>query len=302
MQNITIIIPTHGRNSLLERTLNSLEQCEFPDNYKKTIVIENGPKEKAEEICAKFVAINCEYQYSASANKSAALNTAIATLKKDTFIIFFDDDIRLHPQTIQAYAASFEKHGENYFYGGPFEVDYERVPKSFYTQYLPFSALGWSLSNEQELNCYSFIGFNWAVSINHIRQLNGFDISFGPNSTTGATGQEHDMMFRLNEEGILPKYVEKAIVWHYVPKVRSSFRWALNRRYKGGVREGYKNSKWNEELIRKSVKENFIALLKCIIDFNKQKVMDQIFFINYLFGVKKGLKAKRKKLEISKLF
>jgi glycosyltransferase involved in cell wall biosynthesis len=39
---LTVLIPTHGRPTLLKRTLDSLAQCELPDSYHELLVIEIG--------------------------------------------------------------------------------------------------------------------------------------------------------------------------------------------------------------------------------------------------------------------
>lgn len=41
-KSLTILIPTHGRPALLERTLESLVACRLPESYFETVIVENG--------------------------------------------------------------------------------------------------------------------------------------------------------------------------------------------------------------------------------------------------------------------
>ncbi len=291
--SLVIIIPTYGRSSLLDRTLASLSQCIFPSNYLKTVVIENGEKGDAESVCYKYGSINCEYVYSEYANKSDALNKALATINSEAFIIFFDDDIRVSSEVITAYASAFKKYGANYYYGGPYEVDYEVRPKEYYIDFLPISAIGWEKDQSQKLSPIDFIGFNWAAHSSHIKKLGGFDINFGPNSITGATGQEHNMMARLFEDGVMPYYVENAKVWHYVPTQRATFNWLINRKYKSGISAGIRSKSFFTPIMfgRILVKEILFLILN-IFTFSQKKIIGSYLNLHFYRGVYHSFKLK----------
>src|SRR5690625_7932825 len=82
MSSINFLIPTHGRASLLERTLASLAECSIPEGYVETVVIENGPKSGAEDTVAaassQWPHLNLRYLHVSRANKSHALNVALS--------------------------------------------------------------------------------------------------------------------------------------------------------------------------------------------------------------------------------
>ncbi|RAU83291.1 glycosyltransferase [Pontibacter arcticus] len=291
--SIIIVIPTYGRGSLLNRTLESLSKCVFPSNYLKTIVIENGEKGDAEIVCSKYKNIGCEYQYSAQANKSDALNKALDTIENDIFIIFFDDDIRVSPEVITAYASAFEEYGLDYFYGGPYQVDYELRPEPYYIDFMPVSASGWEKAKNKKLSPIDLIGFNWAAHSSQLKKAGGFDINFGPNSATGATGQEHDMMVRLDNLGINPWYVEDAKVWHYVPKERATFNWLINRKFKAGISAGLKSkSFFTPVMFTRVVLKEVLFLLLNLFTFSKKKLAGSYLNLHFYRGVYHSFKLK----------
>ena len=121
-----VVIATTGRSKLLHRTLESLSECRKPDGFQRVIIVENGPKGDAEQIVRSFHSqLSTRYMYTPQANKSHALNVALAGLK-DCLIFFTDDDVRIHPETLCAYAEAASGYNGGQFYGGPVGVDYEK--------------------------------------------------------------------------------------------------------------------------------------------------------------------------------
>jgi len=226
-----IVIPTHGRPDLLKRTLDSLAQCQIPAGLSQTIVIENGGQFGAEEVlkaCSRR--LKAVYRFTPQGNKSHALNLALENIGQG-LVIFFDDDIRLDPNTLDAYANAAAEAGPNRFFGGPFGVDYEQEPPPWLLGFLPKSAKGWQVEETQRKSNtpLTFCGCNWAVFAQDLHKMGGFNPEMGP--TCLAVGEETEMQIRLRAAGILPQYLEKAKVWHYVPADRCSPQWAIDRVY-----------------------------------------------------------------------
>ena len=238
---IVVLVPTHGRPTLLDRTLATIAACDRPAGYAECVVVENGPRVGAEDVVAdaarQHPAAGFRYLHYERANKSAALNAALAAVSSESLCVFFDDDIRVEPGALMAYAqAARQRSGERAYFGGPFGVDYEDEPPAWVRELLPWSAKG--ASAESICRSDMFLGFNWAAQVGPLLDLGGFDPGAGPGSPTGATGQESDMQRRLRGAGFSAVCAPGAFVWHYVPVSRSGFWWALQRRYKGGVGHG----------------------------------------------------------------
>ena len=103
-KNLVVVIPTCNRRDLLKRTLSSLCNCKLPANFRETIVVENGSQKVAESIANEFKQkLNVRYTYLPTGNKSLALNTVLNEIE-DSLIIFFDDDVRMDPGILEAYA------------------------------------------------------------------------------------------------------------------------------------------------------------------------------------------------------
>lgn len=247
--DLIAVIATAGRPELLRRTLTSLAECQKPDIYRETVVVENGPKAGSEEVVRLYhSSLKARYVYVPLANKSHALNTVLEMVG-DCLIFFTDDDVRMHPGTLCAYAETAAGFKGEQFYGGPTDVDYEREPPEWLKAYLPPSARGWRLDEKfREEPVFlllrerpQFLGCNWAAFVSDLRNAGGFDERIGPGSATGSTGQEIDMQTRLWKRGVRAVYVPKAMVSHYVPVQRCSPKWAARRAYRNGIHRGIRD-------------------------------------------------------------
>ena len=240
MPRLTALIPTHGRPTLLGRTLASLAACRLPEGYREAVVVENGIRAGAEAVVAEAAGahphLSLRYMHVERANKSHALNEALATVE-DGLVVFFDDDVRLEPGVLEAYAEAADETGAGHYFGGSMGVDYEHAPPDWVRRLLPLSARGVDL-REPEREWHLYLGANWAVFTEDLRATGGFNDSYGPGSTSGATGQEANMQERLLTLGVRQVDVPDALVWHYVPKDRSSLRWLIRRKYRGGMQHG----------------------------------------------------------------
>ena len=287
--NMVVVIPTSNRADLLQRTLISLADCKLPDIYRETIVVENGPRKVAESIAKRFQEkLNLKYIYLTDGNKSHALNSALATID-NALVVFFDDDVRMEPGILEAYAEASKGKDSGEFYGGPFQVDYVKPPPEWLKEFLPKSAVGWSLGQEPQRvkKGNTFTGFNWAAFSHDLKNLNGFSIDHGPGSKTNALGQETEMEGRLMDTGIVGCYVPLAMVWHFVPPERCSKQFAANQAYRWGIQGGLRHSGSFIALIYRWLKSGIKALLR-IRSANPGRFFAPYMDFRYHTGVIKG--------------
>lgn len=287
--SLTVIIPTSGRPELVGRTLKSLSECRLPSNYRQTIVVENGVRKEAEQIAGSFKeTLNLRYIYLPVGNKSNALNSVLE-MAENCLSFFADDDVRFDPGILEAYTEASTGKDSGQFYGGPFDVDYVRPPEEWLIEFLPLSAVGWSLGNEPRYvkKGNLFIGFNWAAYTEDLIRIGGFSVDHGPGSKTGAVGQETQMQGRLLDSGINGLYVPRAKVWHYVPPERCSPHWAAMRAYRWGIQGGLGYSGSVMSLYKSAVKYGLKAALNIGNRQSKNFFKPYVKF-RYTVGLLKG--------------
>jgi GT2 family glycosyltransferase len=312
---MVVLLATAGPAERLSETLKSLSECRLPENFRETIVVENGPRSGTGELLAAQPGLlRIRHVYVEEPNKSVALNQAIAGLD-DCFIYFIDDDVRFDPGVLMEYAAAAqEKPG--FYFGGPTSVDYEARPPDWLLPYLPPSARGWNPTvrwfsprrvlemdacdacvEGVDLDVPVFRGFNWAAFSEDVKRAGGFNPERGPGARTRATGQEMDMQARLISIGVKGKYLSRARVWHYVPASRCTPQWALQRAYRDGVGRGLSVPQVDAFLgFPVDMLARLIALLSVLL-MTRAKYDPVARFelrarIRYLLGYRKGLRLR----------
>jgi glycosyltransferase involved in cell wall biosynthesis len=230
-----IIIPTYNRLSLLARLLQSISEATWPDSVIGVWVVENGEMAGSDKIVNDFKEkIIVNYVYENRAGPSFARNRGIQESKADYFI-FFDDDVRIGKDTLQAYANAFRKYDSQTFFGGPLEIDYETAPESWLLDFLPWSAQGTDLGSIEKIMTEPLLlGANHAIPRVLLDRCGDFD-PLCPVGQTGMLGEETRLQQRLLKSGAKGVYLPEAVVWHYVPAERCSENWALERQFRRGL-------------------------------------------------------------------
>jgi len=295
--SLVVLIAVAGKNTHLEHTLKSLCECIKPQSYVGTLVIENGQKYDAETIVKKYTdALKASYLYFSQGNKSAALNYGMKVIAKDALIFFTDDDAYFDKNLLHEYEkASGDRKGGLYF-GGRMQVKYEKEPSYWLKEFLPTSALDWP--SDKEKVQHKFLGINWAAFAGDIKRAGGFDVRFGPGTIPRRTGQEHNMQTRLFDMGVQPVYLEKAIVWHYVPKQKSSLSFALGRQYQFGLKKGIEAKKNNISLGKlcmislNALGKTGYWMAGAFITLSRHKAMKALSILLVLVGKIKGYSLK----------
>jgi GT2 family glycosyltransferase len=233
-----IIIPTYCRPDLLKRTLLSIAGGGLPASLNRLLVVENGPESGAKAVCDEFASIlPITYHYESRAGLSNARNAG-ARLASSPILLFLDDDIRVLAHTLGAYDDAFQRYGERCFFGGPLTPDYEVVPDAALIEFLPWSAKGHSLGDEEcEVAKPLFLGGNMAISRAILFEVGGFD-EVCATDTAGGVGEETRLQQTLLARGVRGIYVPGALVGHYVPADRCDIAFVLNRRWRTGYGQG----------------------------------------------------------------
>lgn len=92
---VSVIVPTHNRASLLNKTLNSLLNQTFSPQHFEVIIVDNGSTDNTESICKEFQKKFTNYVYiydkkpGLHVGRHAGLKAA-----KGTILVFIDDDIQ----------------------------------------------------------------------------------------------------------------------------------------------------------------------------------------------------------------
>jgi glycosyltransferase involved in cell wall biosynthesis len=234
-----VLIATHRRAELLERTLQSLVAARKPAGFERVIIVENGEAEEAQQICERLATtLPLQYWHHPQPGKGRSIQWALEQLGNG-FALFLDDDVRVCEDLVPRYMAAAQAHGRGHFFGGPLRIDYEVEPVAWLKNHLPNSAIGWVPQNPNAplQGTDRFLGANFGAFVEDVLGAGGFRSRHGPGAlfagTAGnPTGLEYELQDRLLARGCIPIYVDGAAVWHYVPGERCNESWALHRMFR----------------------------------------------------------------------
>jgi len=233
------LIVTSGNATLLNRTLQSIAECELPSTFLGIFVIENGLDGTCAEACGRrYGTLNVRYQFSPGMDKCHAFSVAIQELPDKSLIVFSDDNIRFGSQTLMAYQRASQKNSERFF-GGPFGCDYEQEPIPWIIPYLPLSAVGWNPDPETlDPQSDRFAAFNWAAFGRDLKRFGGFGPGIESKSLTRDPGYHQEMRNRMRAAGMVGQYVPGGKVYHFVPSNQCSVAWTVQRARRSGIYRG----------------------------------------------------------------
>lgn len=229
-----VLIATAGQSDLLTRTLDTLAACLKPASFQGVVLVENGGQPTAEGLAETYrETLSLRYVFEPMGNKNRALNRGLVIIGSG-LVVLFDDDVRIEPQNLHAYARASEQYPDAVFFGGHCLCDYEVKPASHIVDLLPLSAKGWSLQPDELITQPHALGFNWAVRAEAVRELGGFIEDRGP-GTAVCVGDEYQMQKRLIQKFGPGRFVVNARVWHYVPVSKCNDAWLIERGYHYGI-------------------------------------------------------------------
>jgi len=235
---LVVVIAACKQPALLRRTLASFAACDKPASYRGLIAVENGPRSGLDQVVAEFSREQrFTYQYSQPANKSLALNRALATAA-DALVVFTDDDVRVPSNTLVAYAEGAQGLTGGEFYGGPILPDYEAgQPPQWLLPMLPRSAAGWKwdVTAKTQIHQPEFIGPNFAAFAADVLRVGGFDTRLGPGRQMACPGEDTEIQARLLAAGVNGYYLPNAGMHHLVRAGSAGVPFAIERAERNGI-------------------------------------------------------------------
>ncbi len=233
-----IVIPSYGRPDLLRRTLQSLVDARWPPSFTGVWVVENGPQTGLQALCQEFATrLPLHYVHEPQLGSSAARNAGVAACQGEV-ILFLDNDVRVSPDALQAYAQAFADYPEAGAFGGPLRPDYEMPPPAWLLDYLPWSAVGVGYGPDNRfMDEPRLMGGNHAIPRAALTEAGFFD-AIGARGKRGGVGEETRLQERIMAGGRRLVYVAGAAVWHHVPAGNCSPQWALGRVFRHGLTRG----------------------------------------------------------------
>jgi len=229
----SIIIPTFNRPNQLTTCLRAIEKLRYPFDRFEVIVVDDGSQPPLEKVIDTFQArFNLVYIQQPHSGPSTARNAGAAQAK-GRFLVLTDDDCLPSPAWLQALASRLTASPDSAVYGQVVNA----LPHN------PFAAASQLLvdflkeyHNTDPDDIRFITGNNLALSADHYRSLNGFDVNFPL-----AGGEDREFCARWRNSGRRFIYDPRAVIFHAHAMNLKSF-WQQHFNYGRGAFEFQKKA------------------------------------------------------------
>ncbi len=229
MMRISAIICTWNRATLLGETLSYFERLEVPAGLEwEVIVIDNNSTDDTASVLAGFEGrLPLRHAFEARAGKSRAANLAISMATGD-LLLWTDDDVRVSPGWLRAYAEAAGNRPEASWFGGPVEAWFAVPPPPWIARAIaslgePYALVDYGPS-DQPLNDRGVVGANLGIRAAVARAF-PFNETIGPTGHAALRGEETELQSRLRSAGHPGWWVSGARVQHYIGENRLTYRY-----------------------------------------------------------------------------
>lgn len=236
----SIVIATFRRPEMLEDTLSSLRQMQFPDGRAvEVLVIDNDDRGSAEPIVDRFAAscglpFSLRYVHEPRIGLSHARNRGIEE-SCGRYLIFLDDDVFVDEQWLTGFLDAFDATGAECI-GGRTLVRWEGAPDPLLRACeaelvaIDFGERDMALTGAR-LPGGGNAGFRRDVFANGLR----FSHELGRIGTMLLSGEDTELMTRLRRAGGRIHYCARAVMHHRTQGPRLTAAYAVTRRYWFGM-------------------------------------------------------------------
>jgi cellulose synthase/poly-beta-1,6-N-acetylglucosamine synthase-like glycosyltransferase len=229
-ENISILIASKNEKILLERTLNSILESDYPKEKIQVIIITSGSTDDTTEFSNNFARNNSAIDIQVLSEnlpkkgKPPALNYGLKQVKND-IVVLYDSGCILQRDTLKNLISPFQDDKVKAVIGPVLVENWKtnKLTRGILLDYATISGGGIVFETKNRLgsSAYAF-GRNFAVYTKHLNKYGGFN----EDSMT----EDLYLSVLLNLDGIIIYFSPKAKVYEYVPTswdilVKQRTRW-----------------------------------------------------------------------------
>lgn len=223
MIRLSLIIPTHNRSERLIAALESVMRQDLPAADWECVVVSNNSTDdtvaRFGDFAARYPGLNLRIVTEDGPGVSYARNRGIAETSAP-LLVFIDDDERINPGFLRAYADFFDAHPDAVVAGGRIIAEYVTGRPAWLSKYTEMP-----IANPMDFGdaVRPFPagrvpgGGNMAFRRSAALRYGGFDPSLGRVGRMLIGGEENDFFERLMRGGETCWYVPGAVMWHIIP-------------------------------------------------------------------------------------
>jgi glycosyltransferase involved in cell wall biosynthesis len=240
LNDISVIICTYNRAEMLRETLESWRSVDNTESNVELLIVDNNSPDHTPQVVESFrpacpgqLRYVCETNVGLSYARNRGIKEASGNI-----VAFVDDDVLFDKSWLNELLKAFNDHQEISCAGGKSIPKFEIEQPGWITKDV-FSIYGSTGSGDHDkfmvFPKHPF-GLNMAFRKAVFTQVGDFNIKFGLNKKKFLVyNDERELFYRISQAGLKVFYASKAILYHRIPKERTSKNYLLKRYYWQGV-------------------------------------------------------------------
>ena len=293
MIRLSLIIPTHNRSERLIAALESVIRQDLPAADWECVVVSNNSTDdtvaRFGDFAARYPGLNLRLVTEDGPGVSYARNRGIAETSAP-LLVFIDDDERINPGFLRAYADFFDAHPDAVVAGGRIIAEYVTGRPAWLSKYTEMP-----IANPMDFGdaVRPFPagrvpgGGNMAFRRSAALRYGGFDPSLGRVGRMLIGGEENDFFERLMRGGETCWYVPGAVMWHIIPPEKLTESYFRRLCYNVGVSQSLRAGmyrRYPKTLLFESLKWGATLLLSLTMPPRKS-----LWLIRMRYEISRGL-------------
>jgi glycosyltransferase involved in cell wall biosynthesis len=229
--DVSVLICTWNRASLLQKTLESLFSMNVPTTLNwEVVVVDNNCSDNTKEVIFEFLGkYNIKYVFEKQAGHSFARNTAVAS-SEGQIIVWTDDDVRVDANWLTNLLQCHDDLSADVVFGKVTPLWEKEAPSWFSRRFDGRFAL-LDLGEDQRITkTESGFGVNHSVKRKALESIGCFRTDLGIRpikareksdaSLTAGGGEDSFFFERAHSLGLCVAYCGAAVVQHFIPNER----------------------------------------------------------------------------------
>lgn len=250
-KKISVIIPTLNRADSLKKTLESVNEQDFPKEWFEVIVIDNGSTDHTESICREYhnKAGNLRYIFDARPGLHIGRNRGFLESKSD-ILVYADDDIIAFPTWLSAIYRGFQDKETVLIGGNNYPLFEEKEPRWvrklwYYDRKEKVKRLdSYSVivigNTKRQVKAGMIFGCNFAIRKAIVKQAGGFHPDGVPDQYLKYRGDGETYITEyITKHRLRAMFYPEASVRHIVSSNRLDISYIEKVAYRSGISNGF---------------------------------------------------------------
>jgi glycosyltransferase involved in cell wall biosynthesis len=237
--HVAIVIATYNRADELRQTLEGLSRInQSPGHSFEIVVVDNKSTDHTPQVVDALIPtfpVRLRRIYEQNQGSSPARNRGIAESQGE-IVAFLDDDVDVDPDWFVALIDAYQSN-DVAAVGGRARLVYPVPRPSWITHHEGLLSRVEHGDEPKEVGPDDLFGLNLSVRRDWLDRVGVFRLDLGRVGKRLSSGEELDVLVRVQAAGGRLWYEPRASLGHRVPMERLSRRWFLKRAYAGALCE-----------------------------------------------------------------